>query len=358
MDIKSKSLQTSIKLASQSKDGTPTPEQLALINGYTLKEHSADEMYVRTFIVAHTALDRDKEIISDGLLQNIADTLAGKGFFIKHPMSQDGDSGPGVGKWFDTEVVTMSLDDAKKALGETVEFSPTATTAKLLYASAYVPRTNKHADTIADIDAGVAGFVSASFSYSNYEPIEKDGDVIGYFLSGKGEAREASLVWLGAQPGARAVKAANQQKPEDSEMDELTKLKNAMADLTASKGTLEATLTTEKSAREKAESELQTFKDACGGHSPDAIKALLAEQTKQKNALIDTLVAADRNAGKCGDDEAAIKGAKEKYTAYPMDALLDLDAANKANKSANIGGGDPNAGRPGGDANKLDDCPV
>ena len=358
MDIKNKSLRTSIKVAGQSEDGTPTAAQLEKINQYTLKSMAADAVYVRTFIVAHTALDRDKEIISDSLLQSIADTLAGKGLFIKHPMSRDGESAPGVGKWFDTEVVTMSLEEARKALGEDVEFAPSATSAKLLYGTAYIPRTNKHADTIADIDAGVAGFVSASFSYSDYSPIEKDGDVVGYFLSGKGEAREASLVWLGAQPGARAIKSANHKTLEESKMDELTKLKNAVSDLTESKGTLEATLTTEKSAREKVEAELTTLKEAMGGHSPEAIKGLLAERESQKTALIDGLVAFDRNAGKCGDDEASMKAAKAKYAAYPMDALMDIDGANKAVKDKGLQGGDPNAGRSQDDNAQLDDCPV
>ncbi len=358
MNIRNKSLSVAIKLAHSSKtDGTPSAEQLALINQYTLKDHEAAELYVRQFIVAHTALDRDKEIIADGLLQSMSDTLAGKGFFVKHPTSYDGDSGPGIGKWFECEVKTFSLDAARELLGD-VEFAPMATSAKILFASAYVPRTTKHADTIADIDAGVASFVSASFSYSDYSPIEVDGDVMGYLLSGKGEAREASLVWLGAQPGARAVKSAQQSNtPEDDSMDP-KELQAKNKTLEGEKTALQTQLDSEKSAKEAAESKLKTFTDVLGDHSPTDIKAAIDEQAKAKSALVDSLVAFDRNSKKCGDDEAAIKAATDKYNAYPAAALADLDAANKAAQGKGIGGGDVNHSNKDAGDSKIDDCPI
>lgn len=362
MNTKNKHLHTAIKLAGHSEDGTPTADQLLAINGYTLKTHGADEVYVRQFIVSHTGLDRDKEIISDNLLQNMADTLAGKGLFVKHPGSPDGESAPGVGKWFETEIKTLSLDEARAALGEPIEFAPDASTAKLLFASAYIPRIEENKGLIAKIDAGVAGYVSASFSYETESPIEKDGQVIGYFLSGKGEAREASLVWLGAQQGAQAVKSAGSNKSTtdhlntDEDEPVLEELKAKIKTLTTEKGTVEGELTTEKAARTAAQAELQAFKDASGGLSAVAIKELVDEQAKVKAAAIDALVAADRNAGKCGDDDAAIAAAKTKYAAYPMPALNDLVAASKATDKG-MQGGDPNAGRNGGAA-ELDDCPV
>lgn len=354
MNTKDKSLRTAIKLAGHSEDGTPTPEQLTAINGFTLKTLGADEVYVRQFIVAHTGLDRDKEIISDGLLQSISDTLAGKGLFIKHPMSRDGESAPGVGKWFETEVKTVSLEEARTLLGEGVEFSPTATTAKLLFGSAYIPRIDENDGLISKVDAGVAGYVSASFSYESETPIEKDGAVIGYFLSGKGEAREASLVWLGAQQGAQAVKSAKQKTDEDNSVD-IKELQTKNKALEGEKITLQTDLDKEKGLRETAETELQSFKDAAGGLTAAEVGKLASERIARKTTLIESIVAFDRNAKKCGDDETAIKAAKDKYAAYPMDALVDLDAANKVTGKG-LAGGDPNAGK-GGDS-ELENCPV
>ncbi len=355
-------MSVAIKLAqaTEKSDGSPSPEQLVLINQYTLKSLASTDVYVRKFIVSHTALDRDKEIISDGLLKDIGDTLAGKGLFIKHPMSFDGDTGPGIGKWFETEVITLSLDDARKQLGE-VEFAPEATTAKILYASAYIARTDKHANTIADIDAGVISFVSASFSYSDQFPIEKDGEVMGSMLSGKGEAHEASLVWLGAQPGARAIKAANPNQPNTG--DDMSKeLETKIKTLNTEKDGLQTQLTTEKAAKENAETKLKAFTDVLGDHSPEAVKGFIALQTTAKNAVIDSLVAFDRNAKTCGDDDAAIKAATTKYTVYPFDALQQLNAANKAANPANgkgITGGDPNhQDNNNDDNNALKECPI
>lgn len=365
MTIKQKSLRTAIKLASHGSDGTPTDEQLALINGYTMRDHKADEVYVRQFIVAHTGLDRDKEIISDNLLESMAATLPGKGMFIKHPGSADGDSGPGIGKWFETDIKTMALDEARKLLGDPgLEFAPSSTVAKVMFGTAYIPRTDKHKDTIADIDAGVAGFVSAGFSYSDHSPIEKDGGVVGYLLSGKGEAREASLVWLGAQQGARSVKSANQNetKTEDNAMD-LEQSKAKIKTLESEKTTLEGERDKAVTAQQTAETELQAFKDAAGGLSADAIKELVQERDANKNALIDDLVAADRKAGKCGDSDDAVKECKALYATFPMPALKRLHAEIKdkgTNNDRQKGAfeGDPNAGRKDADEAGLEPCPV
>lgn len=367
MNTAQKQLGQAIKLASGKTDGTPTPEQLVQINQHTLKDLTADELYVRQFVVAHTAIDRDGEVIGDDLIANMSKTLAGKGLFEKHPQSYDGSSAPGTGKWFSTELKTVSLDEARAVLGD-VKFAPNATTAKLLYASAYVARTQKNADLISDIDAGIASFVSASFTYSDETPLEVQGVKVATLLHGEGEALEASLVWLGAQPGAKAVKSANSNKSTNNSEHEdsvMTKeLETKIKTLTGERDGLQTKYESEKSAKETAEAELKKYKDAANGEGFEGVKALYAERAKTKSALIDTIVAADRQSGECGDSEDDIANAKKSYDGYPMEALQKLAAKSKAAGTGSSGngieGGDPNHRNKGageGD-NALEACPV
>lgn len=191
--------------------GAPNPAQLGKINALAISTLTADQVYVRTAYLAHNAIDRDQDVFDDALLDDFARTLPGKGLFIKHPRSADGDSGPGIGRWFEARVVEMSHEEARIALREPgLTWPPGSQRAKLLETSYYIPRSPKNADFIIDIDAGVAADVSIGFRAAESTPIQDgDGRTIAYRLQAPGEALEGSLVWLGAQPGARTVKATN-----------------------------------------------------------------------------------------------------------------------------------------------------
>lgn len=204
-------MRKSVKLSATNTAGAPTPDQLKAINGYALAEMGADQVYVRTAYLAHNGIDRDHEVFDDALLDDFARTLPGKGMFVRHPGGWDGDSGPGVGRWFAAQVVSVSLDEARVRLREpNLQFPPATAVAKLLEASFYVPRTNKNANLLDDIDAGVAGDVSIGFSAADRTSIrDANGNEIAMRLLGPGEAAEGSLVWLGAQPGARVHKSTS-----------------------------------------------------------------------------------------------------------------------------------------------------
>ena len=228
-----------IKSLQQKTAAIATDEDLAAINALALAEMTADDVYVRTAYLAHNGIDRDKEVFDDSLLEAFANSLPGKGLFIKHPMGYDGDSGPGIGRWFRAQVVDMSLDESRAVLKEPkLQFPPSTETAKLLEASFYIPRTEKNAGLLADIDAGIAGDLSIGFRTSDRAPIT-DGvsdDVIAYRLMAPGEAYEGSLVWLGAQPGARVHKAASLSNPDiptsvDALQEENARLKKTIAHL-------------------------------------------------------------------------------------------------------------------------------
>lgn len=105
-------------------DGTPSIEQMQAINAFALKELKPEDVYVRSVYLAHNAIDRDREVFDDDLLNDFAATLPGKGFFVKHPQGWDGESGPGEGLWFEarvlikiktvTDLFCFPVDEAKR----------------------------------------------------------------------------------------------------------------------------------------------------------------------------------------------------------------------------------------------------
>lgn len=198
-----------IEIRAKAANGKPSSEQLAAINVYALDELTADQVYVRTAYLAHNGIDRDNEVFDGALLRDFARSLPGKGLFVRHPGGWDGDSGPGVGRWFEARVVQMSMDEARTALGEpNLQWPDGTEQAELLEAGYYLPRSDKNTDLIVDVNAGVASYVSIGFQSSQRTDImDANGNVIARRLHAPGEALEGSLVWLGAQPGARTVKS-------------------------------------------------------------------------------------------------------------------------------------------------------
>jgi hypothetical protein len=197
--------------AKASESGMPDSEALAMINSMALTPLEAREIYTRTVYLAHNAIDRDDEVFDDALLDDFATTLPGKGLFVRHPGGWDGDSGPGEGRFYAARVVDMSLDEARELLREPgLRFAPGTERAKLLEASFYAVRTDENATLLRKIDAGVAGDVSIGFRAAERTNIHgADGAAVARRLHAPGEALEGSLVWLGAQPGARIHKAAH-----------------------------------------------------------------------------------------------------------------------------------------------------
>lgn len=351
-----KSLASSLRKGAGG-NGTPTAEQVGAINAYTLREHSADELYVREFVVCHNGIDRDRECIDEGLLAKFVTSLPGKGLFIKHPMSWDGDSGPGEGRWFAARIERMSLADARTLLREPqFALPPGINEAQVLMASAYMVRTDDTKDLIAKLDAGIAGDVSIGFTTAGradvIDPVT--GTRIAERLLGPGEALEASLVWLGAQPGARAVKQLNTH-PQGNAMDpaQLAALKAALgphALLLDNPTQLKAVLDSHDTNKAAATS-LAALKTALGDQSalldnPAALKAAVDAGTAYKTTLVDEIVAADRIAGACADTPEAVAAHKAAHEALPVSVLKSLAAARTkatGTPQGQLGGGDPNA---------------
>lgn len=347
MNMRTKQLTLRVKSA-----GTPTEAQLAAIREYTLADMPAESLYVRTFALAHNAIDRDNEAFDTSLLADFARTLPGKGLFIKHPAGWDGDSGPGEGRFFEAELQHMSLDDARTLLrSPALQWPPGVTTATVLMAGAYLVRTDGNKDLLAKIDAGIASDVSIGFTAKRGENhLDEQGrEMQSRSLTSPGEALEGSLVWLGAQPGARAVKGAPRNPDEEPTVDKVDK--NLYDDAVTAKAAAEQQATelrTQLDAAQPSHAIVTGLRSALGDNAHLVDKPeLLADAVKAANAhrdtLIDDIIAGERAAGLCGDDDEAVAAAKAIYAGHPVDKLEALAKhwRERTPKGAHLPPGDP-----------------
>lgn len=190
---------------------TVADEQLAKINNYALVPLTADQVHVRRYLMAHNFIDRDNERFAEALLDDFAQTLPGKGFFVEgHPSSWNGKSGPGEGRFFDASAEEMTPEAFAQITGETPKMPDNIMSVKVLWGEAYILRLDSNADTLAKIDGGIYAFTSIGFKAPYFEVTDGRGNLIHGEYRPKGEALEGSLVWLGAQPGAAAMKQNKQ----------------------------------------------------------------------------------------------------------------------------------------------------
>lgn len=345
MTIQHKQLQ--FKAVKAAGDGTPTANELALINGYALRELSADEVYVRRMYLAHNAIDRDSDSFSKGLLDDFARTLPGKGVFVKHPGGWDGDSGPGEGVFIAAEVVKMSIDEAKALLGEELEFLPGDEQALLLKATYFIPRIEGDAENkrlITKIDTGVIRFVSIGFTADHRQPFEAPGGkFLANVLHGPGEALEGSFVWLGAQPGARNAKAlGNDQEEEDMSAEQIKALEAQVKTLKDDNAAA-VQLAEENATKAKA---FDGIKAVAGDLADDAkgMKAAIEAGNEYRKSLVDTIIAGKRHMKMLGDTPEEVATAEDFYKAMPLPMLKkEAEAyAKTATGGGSIQGSDPN----------------
>ena len=330
--IRTKSLGLRIKAS-----GAPAPEQLTAIREYTLRDFAADELVVREFALCHNGIDRDGEVFDEALLVDFVRTLPGKGVYIRHPTSWNGDSGPAEGRCFAARSERMSFDAARELLREpALQFPPDRAEAVVVYASAYFARTDENAALLTKMDAGIAGDCSIGFCAEARVAIRDSAgrELDASRIIGPGEAHEFSLVWRGAQPGARAVKSA----PATATETDMDKNENEIKAVQAENAELKA-----------ARASLEAIKAALGGdaslvESPAALASAVAAGKAYRESLLADIVTAERHLGFCGDDEASIKAARDLYAEMPVAKLEAIRKSHdaKLQKGGKVTGSDPN----------------
>ena len=320
--------------------GEPSDNQLARINEFAFEDLSGEDVYVRTFDLAHNGIDRDREVFPAKLLEDFARTLPGRGFFVVHPNHPKGDPGPAHGLWFEARVETMSHEEARERLGEPdLEF--TEERAAILEASAYVLREDDTEYLRKRMDAGIARYVSIGFDAHDLVPAtDAEGGVMAAVWQPPGEAREGSLVWLGAQQGAQQTKSFDE--PEGEDMDKLKLLEQEVEDLKS-----------QVSANQKAADLLASLKKALGVDELPAAKDLarLYQAGKQyRERLLSDIVREERFAKVIGDTDEDAKDARDLYGDMPTDRLeKHLQRLQERNGASNRGKGQMGASDPNAD---------
>jgi hypothetical protein len=195
----------------ENKNITVPEEDLRLIGQYARKELSAEEIYTFSVILCDNEIDRDNEKFTVSALEKLAKLFIGKTGIFDHNMSSRDQNA----RIYDAAVVT---DPTRKTSDGEVY--------TCIRAKAYMVRTEKNKDLIAEIDAGIKKETSVGCSVKNIscsicgkniktEGCEhRKGKVYGgklccYHLSDPADAYEWSFVAVPAQKNAGVVKAFN-----------------------------------------------------------------------------------------------------------------------------------------------------
>lgn len=125
----------------------PTDELLVKLNKFTRREHTADEIYIFSVLLCDNEIDRDNERFTIPALEKLSELFVGKtGIFDHNPKS-----GNQTARIFECELFCDS--------SRTTDAGEPYTAVK---AVAYMVRTAKTEDLIAEIEAGIKKEVSIS----------------------------------------------------------------------------------------------------------------------------------------------------------------------------------------------------
>lgn len=128
-------------------------EDLKAINRFTVKELTADEVYTFNVILCDNEIDRDGECFDIKALQTLAEMFVGvTGIFDHNPKAEN-------------QNARIFSAKTEKISGKITSNGDEYVCVK---AKAYMPRTEKNKDIIAEIDAGIKKEVSVSCAVSGF----------------------------------------------------------------------------------------------------------------------------------------------------------------------------------------------
>lgn len=133
--------------SAKNEIGTPTPEDMNLINGYALKALKPEDVFCFSVILCDNDIDRDFERFDEKALKSLEKLFVGKTGILNHSMKSEDQSC----RTYKTELLT---DKAKK----TVDGLPYM----YLKAWCYTVRSEKNNSLIRDIESGIKKEVSIS----------------------------------------------------------------------------------------------------------------------------------------------------------------------------------------------------
>ena len=177
------------------------------INGMTRRNFRAEELYTFPVTLCGNEVDRDGERFSNDALETLQTLFIGKTFIADHNPTMENQ----VARIYDTELVTT---DTLTSYGEPYKY---------LKGYVYMVRTEKNADLITEIDAGIKREVSVGCSATvkrcsvcganilenpceHFKGHEYDGKSCHYILENITDAYELSFVAVPAQAEAGVTK--------------------------------------------------------------------------------------------------------------------------------------------------------
>lgn len=177
------------------------------INGMTRRNFRAEELYTFPVTLCGNEVDRDGECFSNEALETLQTLFIGKTFIADHNPTMENQ----IARVYDTELVTT---DELTSYGEPYKY---------LKGYVYMVRTEKNADLITEIDAGIKREVSVGCSATvkrcsvcganilenpceHFKGHEYDGKSCHYILEGINDAYELSFVAVPAQAEAGVTK--------------------------------------------------------------------------------------------------------------------------------------------------------
>lgn len=195
-----------------------TDSELEKINALSIKELSADEVFIFKVAMCDNEIDRDFEYFTADTLAQMAELFKGKTVISDHKRMASNQ----VARIYDTELV------------KTGEYSLSGENYTQLVAKCYMLRNDSTADLIAAIEAGITKEVSVSCAIKsavcsicgtdNRETYCKhwngetyDGEVCYFALKGALDAYELSFVAVPAQPKAGVTKSYGGKEPEEKQ---------------------------------------------------------------------------------------------------------------------------------------------
>jgi hypothetical protein len=316
-----------------------TPDMIDKINRFSLKPLTAEEVYVRKYLYAHNAVDRDNERFPEKVLDDFAATLPGKSLLKVH----DRKSLP-VGLFFDASTEDMTKDQFKVLTGEDARIPEGMNMVKVAWGWIYMLKSPFNEEIMANIDAGVYRHHSPGFRCADIMPVKGPYEQVLYWeYVPPGEAVEGSIVWLGAQIGSTVQKAAGDSESEEGhDIDEKTeggkkvdKLLKKLMRLFPGKSFTEDGLFDE--IKEVFEEMKQHARQAL-----DEVKAALAAKTQEletaqakvteltplaadgkafRDGLISDYVAAKAKLGEVTETPEAQDAVKQVASGYPIEFL-------------------------------------
>ncbi len=139
-----------------------TDEELSQINKFTVRELTKDEVYTFNVVLCDNEVDRDCEQFDISALEKLAELFVGvTGIFDHNPKAENQNA----------RIFSASCE---KVAGK---FNSLGEDYVCVKAKAYMPRTEKNKDIIAEIDAGIKKEVSVSCAVSGFTCSVCGGDM-------------------------------------------------------------------------------------------------------------------------------------------------------------------------------------